>query len=102
MGKAKKFLEDFISKIPDEKLSGSAYRQILYKDTDFWLEGAGLTPDEPKKFIIEIRMSRNTKLSSLGKFRPTTALTNALVPQNGSWSSKMIRDELLSNIVLLD
>jgi hypothetical protein len=44
MGKAKKFLEDFISKIPDEKLSGSAYRQILYKDTDFWLEGVGVRP----------------------------------------------------------
>ncbi|KAL2839410.1 hypothetical protein BJY01DRAFT_219269 [Aspergillus pseudoustus] len=98
MGKARNALKDFISKIPDEKLSGSADLAVLYKDTTFRLESHGMTPDEPKKFVIEIRVSSNPQLSSARKF-PHCALTKALVPQNGSWSSERIRDELLSNSV---
>jgi hypothetical protein len=58
-----------------------------------------LTSGDPKYYNFQVQINNQTSISTLKRETGKTVAT-ALVPTDGSWNPKKIRDELLSNMKL--
>ncbi|KAJ4129734.1 hypothetical protein NW754_004018 [Fusarium falciforme] len=97
MGKGGKALKNFIESIPDDKINGfTDGEHALYSNTHYRLDNRGLASGDPKIHNLQVRVNRETTISTLKREAGKTVAT-ALVPKAGDWTPDMIRDELLSN-----
>jgi len=56
-----------------------------------------MTSDKPPKYNLQVQINRETTISSLKKSAPQS-VTIALVPSDGSWTAKEIRNALIKKI----
>jgi len=95
MGGNEKKVEDFLDKVPDDKLTGlSQTVKCLYKNEEFRLDMQGMTSDDPQQHNLQVQVNNKPLRGNV----PNTVAQAQVPSGENKLTANGVRDALKAGI----